>query len=98
MSSVQPIWSRIQLVAVISVPIRGVGGRFNGTKGGKRSGNERNGSTDQPPKSHKRLRRLLKNKKINHKSIRNQSNVGKKNEKDKKYIMNLSMKDCKVQT
>ena len=32
---------------------------------GKRSGNERNGSTAQPPKSHKRLRRhLLKKMKI----------------------------------
>ena len=33
------------LVAVISVPIRGVSGSLMVRKGGKRSGNERNGST-----------------------------------------------------
>ena len=54
---------KFSLLAVLT-PIcayeRGVSGGLMVQKEGKRSGNERNGSTVQPPKSHKRLLRLLK--------------------------------------
>ena len=71
-------------------------GRFNGTKGGKRSGNERNGSTDQPPKSHKRLLRLLK--KIYHKLMKNWCRtIGKKRKVGKIPLGNaLSYDNCYI--